>query len=161
MKRHRHSAALLLAAAYLLMPPPEAVTNRFRIDFSAPLSTWAELRRFDSIAACERARKSYQRTPAGGQCVEHYGAGEVYLPLLQALGSLCRAGNGKPVVEALDRYAPTWLVQIPGVVTGAQFEDLQRRVQGTTQARMLRELAEALEAISADQLVIVVLEDLH
>jgi hypothetical protein len=27
---------------------------------------------------------------ARGECVEHYGAGEAYLPVLAALGRLCR-----------------------------------------------------------------------
>jgi DNA-binding winged helix-turn-helix (wHTH) protein len=31
---------------------------------------------------------------AYGQCVEHYGAGEAYLPVLEALGQLCHAPEG-------------------------------------------------------------------
>ncbi len=66
MKLRGHVVLLLLAAAYLLMPPPEAVRNRFQIDFSAPLSRWVELRRFNSVTGCERARETYRRKPAGG-----------------------------------------------------------------------------------------------
>src|SRR6266511_952929 len=33
-----------------------------------------------------------------GQCVEHYGAGEAYLPVLEALGRLCREAEGEEVI---------------------------------------------------------------
>src|SRR5919197_3443904 len=36
-----------------------------------------------------------------GQCVEHYGAGEAYLPVLEALGRLCRGPGGQEVVMLL------------------------------------------------------------
>ena len=45
-----------------------------------------------------------------GQCVEHYGSGEAYLPVLEAVGQLCRQPGGEHVVAVLRRYAPTWLV---------------------------------------------------
>ena len=38
---------------------------------------------------------------------------------------------------------------------------MQRAVQGTTRERMLRELAEALEVLTAEQPLMLVLEDLH
>ena len=50
-----------------------------------------------------------------GQCIEHYGAGEAYLPLLEALGQLGRAPGGERLVAGLRQYAPTWLAQLPGV----------------------------------------------
>jgi hypothetical protein len=51
-----------------------------------------------------------------GQCVEHYGAGEAYLPVLEVLGRLCRGPGGKELVALLGQQAPTWLVQMPGLV---------------------------------------------
>lgn len=36
-----------------------------------------------------------------GQCVEHYGPGEAYLPLLEALGQLCREPTGERVLSVL------------------------------------------------------------
>jgi DNA-binding winged helix-turn-helix (wHTH) protein len=36
-----------------------------------------------------------------GQCVEHYGAGEPYLPVLEALRRLCRGPGGQEVVALL------------------------------------------------------------
>jgi class 3 adenylate cyclase/predicted ATPase len=96
-----------------------------------------------------------------GQCVEQYGAGDAYLPLLDAAQRLCRAPGGERIIAALRTHAPTWLSQMPGVLTVAECEALQRRVPGVTRERMLREMADALEAHTTTRGLIVVLEDLH
>jgi predicted ATPase len=96
-----------------------------------------------------------------GQCLDHYGAGEAYLPVLEALGRLCRGPGGKEVVALLEQQAPTWLVQMPGLICAADLEILQRRITGATRDRMLCELAEALEQLTARQPLLLVLEDLH
>ena len=83
---------------------------------------------------------------ARGQCIEHYGEGEPYLPVLEALGQLSRGPSHQDVLTTLRRYAPMWLVQLPGLLSDTELERLQRQVQGATSARMLRELAEALDA---------------
>ena len=66
-----------------------------------------------------------------------------------------------PLVAVLRRQAPLWLVQLPALVVEADWEALQRRVQGATSTRMLRELADALEVYAAETPLVVVLEDLH
>jgi predicted ATPase len=96
-----------------------------------------------------------------GECVEHYGVGEAYLPVLKALGRLGRTPGGEQLVACLQRHALTWLVQMPALLSGAELDALQRTVQGTPRARMLRELAEALEALATARPVVLVLEDLH
>lgn len=96
-----------------------------------------------------------------GSCFEHLGAGEAYLPVLAALAAACRGFEGDRVVETLGRHAPTWLAQMPGLVKDADLEALLLRVQGATQARMLRELAEALDVLAADKPVVLVLEDVQ
>ena len=98
---------------------------------------------------------------ARGQCVEHYGVGEPYLPLLGALGRFGRGPDGAPLLAALRRYAPMWLAQLPGVVSDTELERLQRQVHGATPARMLRELGHALAVLAADTPLVLVLEDLH
>jgi predicted ATPase len=50
-------------------------------------------------------------------------------------------------------------MQMPGLVT--DLETLHRRVVGATRERMLRELAEAMEVLTAEQPLVLVLEDLH
>ena len=96
-----------------------------------------------------------------GQCTEHYGAAEPYLPLLDALGRLSHAPQGQDLLTVLRRYAPMWLTQLPGLASDAELERVQRQVQGATQARMIRELAEALDVLTADTPLVLVLEDLH
>ncbi len=96
-----------------------------------------------------------------GQCVQQYGAGEAYLPLLEALGRLGREAGGEEVVHVLKRYAPTWLTQLPALLSDPDLDAVQRRAQGTTRERMLRELAEAVDALSAEEPLVLVLEDLH
>jgi predicted ATPase len=98
---------------------------------------------------------------ARGQCVEHAGEGEPYLPFLEAWGRLGRGPERDAVRTVLQRYAPMWLVHLPGLVSEPQLERLQSRLHGLTPARMLRELAEALEILTADQGLVLVLEDLQ
>ncbi|MGH8569638.1 MAG: ATP-binding protein, partial [Gammaproteobacteria bacterium] len=97
-----------------------------------------------------------------GQCIEHYGIGEAYLPLLEALTSLARGAEGAAaLLSLLRRQAPTWLLQMRALIDEAEEEALQRRTYGATQERMARELAEALEALTADRPLLLCLEDLH
>ena len=73
-----------------------------------------------------------------GQCVQHYGAGEPYLPILEALGRLGRDG-GPPVVALLREYAPSWLKHLPSLTPGEEIDALT----SVTSEKMLRELADA------------------
>jgi predicted ATPase len=98
---------------------------------------------------------------AWGQCSERYGEGEPYLPILEALGQLSRGPNPQEVLTALRRYAPMWLAQLPGLLNEMELERLQRQIQGVTATRMLRELAEALEVLTTETPLVLVLEDLH
>lgn len=98
---------------------------------------------------------------ARGQCVDLYGPTEPYLPILEAVDRLCRASDGAAVIEVLEREAPTWLVQLPGLSSRERYPSVQNRSHGVPQARMLRELAVALEQLSRNRLLVIVLEDLH
>src|SRR5262249_10330965 len=98
---------------------------------------------------------------ARGQCVEGFGGKEPYYPVLEALGQLARDHDGDTVVEKLAMWAPTWLIQYPALVTPDQREALQREILGATRERMVREICEALEALTADDPLVLVLEDLH
>jgi DNA-binding winged helix-turn-helix (wHTH) protein/predicted ATPase len=96
-----------------------------------------------------------------GQCIEHYGTGEAYLPVLEALGGLCRRPGGHAFTALLGRHAPSWLAQMPGLVDPADLQAAQYRPRAVTRERMLREMAETIEAATADRLMVFVLEDLH
>ncbi len=96
-----------------------------------------------------------------GQCIEQFGAGEPYLPLLAALSQLGREPGHETLLTVLRQYAPTWLVQLPALVKPEERDSLLRQTAGMTRTRMLRELAEALAALTAAQPLVLVLEDLH
>src|SRR5262245_53371448 len=98
---------------------------------------------------------------ARGQCLEGYGGTEAYYPMLEALGALCRGAGGATVVETLATHAPTWLVQFPALMTREHRDTLQRELQGATRERMLREIAELLEVLTAERPLLVILEDLQ
>jgi DNA-binding winged helix-turn-helix (wHTH) protein/tetratricopeptide (TPR) repeat protein len=96
---------------------------------------------------------------ARGQCVEHYGTGEPYLPVLEALGQLCRADAS--VAPLLSAVAPTWLLQLPWLSNTEQRESLRRELVGVSPDRMLRELGELLDRYTEHRPLLLVTEDLH
>jgi DNA-binding winged helix-turn-helix (wHTH) protein/tetratricopeptide (TPR) repeat protein len=98
---------------------------------------------------------------ARGACLEHYGTAEAYLPILEAFGRLLREPGAEPVIHVLETHAPTWLLQLPWLEHRANREALHRELLGVTKERMLREMAEALEALTATTPLVLVLEDLH
>jgi DNA-binding winged helix-turn-helix (wHTH) protein/predicted ATPase len=98
---------------------------------------------------------------AWGQCVNHYGAGEAYLPILEALGRLAGGPWRTRWIELLSRFAPTWLARLPSFwgTSGASVQDPLG--VGGAPDRMLRELAEALEAFASDTPLLLMVEDIH
>lgn len=96
-----------------------------------------------------------------GQCIQHYGSAEAYLPLLEALTRLCHGPGGPGLVAILERHAPAWLVQMPAVLRASQRDTLQTAASTSTRERMLRELAEALEIETAERPIVLWLEDLQ
>jgi DNA-binding winged helix-turn-helix (wHTH) protein/tetratricopeptide (TPR) repeat protein len=96
---------------------------------------------------------------ARGQCLEQYGTSEAYLPVLEAIGRLCR--EHREFIDVLRANAPMWLLQLPSLVSASDREVLNREVSGANRERMLREMADALEALTADVPLVLILEDLH
>ena len=94
-----------------------------------------------------------------GQCVEQYGAGEPYLPVLEALSALCR--SQPEVAELMRAFAPTWLVQLPWLMSEAERATLYRELSGANQERKVREIAELMGRFTAQHPVLFLTEDLH
>jgi DNA-binding winged helix-turn-helix (wHTH) protein/tetratricopeptide (TPR) repeat protein len=109
----------------------------------------------DSVALGNHARIGR------GQCVQQYGSGEPYMPVLEALTRLAQAPGGARVVETLREFAPSWLLQIPAILSDSERERLQTELRDVTQLRMLREIGHALEALTTDAPLVLLLEDLH
>lgn len=61
----------------------------------------------------------------------------------------------------LRKYAPTWFVQLSGVVDEEELQALRLQVQGATQQRLLREMAEAIEVGTARRPLVLIIEDLQ
>jgi hypothetical protein len=96
-----------------------------------------------------------------GHCIEGYGSKEAYGPMLDALGQLCRGPQAEPIIQILSTEAPTWLAQLPALLTPEHRATLQREILGATRERMLREIGDALDSITAETALLLMLEDLH
>jgi predicted ATPase/DNA-binding winged helix-turn-helix (wHTH) protein len=92
-----------------------------------------------------------------GQCLEQYGSGEAYLPILDALSRLTDECDAH-TIGTLRSYAPTWILQMPQL---ASVSDREATPSHVTRESMLREMAEALETMTATTPVVLLLEDLH
>src|SRR5579885_2974762 len=95
-----------------------------------------------------------------GQCADQYGNGEAYLPVFEAIATICNGRKGKDARRILMREAPDWSAQMPWLrsVDGPNNGAPARQ---PSQARMLRELAVALATIASARPVVLVFEDLH
>ena len=94
-----------------------------------------------------------------GQCVEQYGSGEPYLPVLEALSQLCRSDGS--LVSLLRSVAPTWLLQLPWLSTAEERDALRRDLAGAGADRMLREMGEVLDRCGERRPLLLLTEDLH
>jgi DNA-binding winged helix-turn-helix (wHTH) protein len=94
-----------------------------------------------------------------GQCVEHHGPGEPYLPVLEALAELCR--KDASLTPLLRSIAPTWLLQLPWLAGAEERDALRRELSGVGADRMLREMGELLDRYTEQRPLLLVTEDLH
>ena len=86
---------------------------------------------------------------AAGQCVEHYGT-EKPTSGAGGVGAPVPWPGRERLVALLHQHAPTWLVQMPWLLTAAHREQLHDELQGATRERMLREFAEVVDTLTAE-----------
>ena len=83
------------------------------------------------------------------------------MPILEALGRLCRESDG----EAPDYPAPSTRADVVGadadITACGGARSLATQTQGVTRERMLREMGEAIDALTAERPLVLWLEDLH
>ncbi len=101
------------------------------------------------------------RSVARAQCIELYGTNEPYLPLLEAMQRLGAEIGADKLSSYLQSFAPTWLAQMPWLQNPSHAPEPEAVPGAATSQRMLRELAQALEALSAVKPIVLWLEDLH
>lgn len=98
---------------------------------------------------------------AHGQCLEHYGSAEPYLPVLDGFSRLLRSAGAAQALDLLRHQAPMWLAQMPSVIPQSELDKLQSQVAGSSRERMLREMVGAIESLTSLSPLLLVLEDLH
>lgn len=99
---------------------------------------------------------------AQGRCLEQFGTGEAYLPFLEACRALLLGPDGERVAPLVRQHAPSWYGQF-ATVSGATdtLDQLRKERRDANSARMLREMGDALEALSELDPVVLLLEDMH
>lgn len=97
-----------------------------------------------------------------GRCLEQYGTGEPYLPVLESLSALLTGPDHEFVADVLRSRAPAWCLQFPSVFASDDArERLYRETVGATKERMLREMVDALRALASAAPLVLHFEDLH
>lgn len=90
-----------------------------------------------------------------GQSIEYSGAGEAYMPVIDALAPMV-AHPDFGLYEIVRTHAPSWRSQFSGVYPPEQIESVP-----PTPARLARELGDALSTAARARPVVVILEDVH
>jgi DNA-binding winged helix-turn-helix (wHTH) protein/predicted ATPase len=98
---------------------------------------------------------------ARGQCLEQYGEGEPYLPVLEATGGLLHADPEGDLANVFRQYAPTWLSLLPALAPRGAGRSREAPAVATRPAHMLREFADAIDQFTRRHTLVLVLEDLH
>lgn len=111
------------------------------------------------LARHERRSRNGTLLVARGQCIEHHGRPEAYMPVLDAIAQLGTGPTRTLLAATLRQHAPAWLARLPSLSEAAERPALERAA--ATQERMLRELAVALAALTAQVPMVLVLEDLQ
>ena len=113
----------------------------------------------DAWRAASRARTEARIVV--GRCIDQSGASEAYLPFLDALRRMTGGADAEDVLMLMRRCAPSWLLQFPSWIGDNERDALSAAARGADAARMRRELADLLSALSADRPLVLVLEDMH
>ena len=98
---------------------------------------------------------------ARGQCVDGYGGQEPYYPMLEALGPFCRGGGSDSGGAGFGRASTYLGGAVSRIDETCNGRNWQREVLARGRERMLREMADALETITAESPLLVVFEDLQ
>src|SRR5262249_52929920 len=112
------------------------------------------------------ALRDFRRTPgthvriARGQCIEQYGGGEPYLPVLEAIAELRKGSDGAAIEESLRRHAPGWLLDSRRDVSAAG-ADRADVAAGGTYEHTLHMLAATFDALAATTPLVLLLEGVH
>ena len=94
-----------------------------------------------------------------GQCIEQYGKGEPYLPIVEALDRIIRDVRYGEAMRVVSEHAPSWVDQFS---LRSQRPTRHRDARaGSSAGHMPGELMDAIEALAAINPLVLWLEDLH
>ena len=96
-----------------------------------------------------------------GRCLPGSSDRDPYYPVLDVLNQLVRAELFTDFLPTLSRIAPTWLVQLPWLMSATIAGGTRQEVFGATPHRMIRELCDLLDHLAKDRLLVVIFEDIH
>ncbi len=98
---------------------------------------------------------------ARGQCLRLQGEAEPYLPILEALEQVLATIGEARFTMLARRYAPSWLVQLPWLVSADELRELRRALAASGTRRVLQDAVRLLERLSEEAPVALVLEDMQ
>lgn len=113
----------------------------------------------------EHALRSIQREHpqpiriARAHCVEQFGSGEPFLPVLEALTALCGGSDGSAVEASLRRFAPGWMLD--AMLLRSRDSSERGEVWGGVREHTLHRVANSLDALSDETFLVLVLEDVQ
>jgi DNA-binding winged helix-turn-helix (wHTH) protein len=96
-----------------------------------------------------------------GHCIEQYGTPEPYLAVIEMLGKLRQSVRGEQAMATLVKHAPSFVAQVPHLISDAQLDEVARKSRPGAESRMMRELVEAIELLCTQDPLVIVLEDLQ
>ncbi|WP_426425571.1 AAA family ATPase [Bradyrhizobium genosp. A] len=99
-------------------------------------------------------------TVVTAHCLPGSGETDAYYPILEILAGLSRSPAHAHLAAVLRELAPTWLMQLPHLMP-ADASELRNEVVGATPHRMARELCDALEALTQNKFLLLLLEDVQ
>jgi DNA-binding winged helix-turn-helix (wHTH) protein/tetratricopeptide (TPR) repeat protein len=90
-----------------------------------------------------------------GHCFEQFGTSEPYMPVWEAIGRLARERPSPVLSSLLARHAAAYAAPPPSTDAGGA------PAPPRTTERLLREMADGIEALAADAPVVLLIEDVH
>src|SRR5262249_13723900 len=96
-----------------------------------------------------------------GQCIQHHGAGEAYLPVLTVLSQFARRAEQEEVRAALQQYSPHWMSYLPILQPERTSGASAGPLPAVTPQRLLWELREAFRVLTERRPIVLILEDLQ
>jgi predicted ATPase len=113
------------------------------------------------VALRDHARRSnaYFRV-ARGQCIQQYGGGEPYKPVLEAIAELRRSSDGTTIDRALRARAPGWVLDAVGAAPPGR-ADFASPTDSASFAPALQMLSATVTEIAREDPLVLLFEDIQ